>query len=99
MYMIKISSDKVEHLAETAEKMLRYGGKMMECIEELKGEEAFGERSGYGMRGGYGRREDMDYRYPVDEGMGMRGGYGRRDEEEGFTERHNHNSMGRFSRM
>lgn len=82
MYMIKISKDKVEHLAETAEKMLRYGGKMMECIEELKGEEGYGERGGYGMRG------DMGYRYPVeDEDMDMRGGYGMR---------RGRNSMGRY---
>lgn len=34
-YMIEISESKLGTLAENAEKMLRYGGKVMQCIDEL----------------------------------------------------------------
>ena len=33
--MIEISESKVEKMSDYAEKMLRYGGKLMQCIEEL----------------------------------------------------------------
>ena len=60
MMMIEISESKVEKMSDYAEKMLRYGGKLMQCIEELS--------EGEGM--------DDDDRYYDDEGMGERGGYG-----------------------
>ncbi len=62
-YMIEISESKMEHLAENAEKMLRYGGKVMECIEELS-QRRFGER-------------DDEDREDWDDEMGERGGYSR----------------------
>ena len=34
-------------LAENAEKMLRYAGKSMQCIEDLRGDEMMGERRDY----------------------------------------------------
>lgn len=34
-YMIEITEDKLGTLAENAEKMLRYGGKVMQCIDDL----------------------------------------------------------------
>lgn len=81
--MIEISESKVGKMADYAEKMLRYGGKLMQCIDELEGNE-FGERSGsygnrydggdYGMRGGYGMREEWE-----DDEMGERRGRRRRD--------------------
>ena len=66
MYMVRITTDKLSNLAENAEKMLRYGGKVMQCLDELQreGGEEFGERgygsygNRYGMRGGY--REEFD---------------------------------------
>lgn len=75
MYMIEISESKVGKMADYAEKMLRYGGKLMQCIDELEGNE-FGERGG--SRGGsYGNRYNE-----ADGGMGMRygerGSYGNR---------------------
>lgn len=68
--MIRISDHKAEEMAEHAKKILKHGGKLMQCIEELCEENGFGERDGYPMgervymnRGGYAP-------------MGQRGGYG-----------------------
>ncbi len=72
MYIIEVTEDKVSHLADTIGKMLHYGGKAMECIEEMRHSEGhigyreddggrvydrIGER-GYGREGRYGMRED-----------------------------------------
>lgn len=62
MKIIEISHDKLEDMSEAAENMLRYGGKLMQCIDELQRESG----SQMGERGGY-----RDYR----DGMGERGGY------------------------
>lgn len=51
-FMIQIEESKLDKLAENAEKMLKYGGKMMSTIEELCEESGMGHRRGYGMRGG-----------------------------------------------
>ena len=66
-YIIEISESKVEHLAENAEKMLRYGGKLMQCIDELRQGSYMGERDydGYDRMGerSYGRYGNrIDYR-------------------------------------
>ena len=46
MYMIEITENKMDELAENAEKMLRYGGKVMSCIDSLRNSEGrMGERS------------------------------------------------------
>ena len=42
--MIEISESKVEKMSDYAEKMLRYGGKLMQCLEEISGGEEMGER-------------------------------------------------------
>lgn len=64
---IMITESKKEKLADCAEKVLHYAGKLMQCIESLEGGE-FGERGGYGERGGgYGERDGYGER------MGMRG--------------------------
>lgn len=52
-YIIEISENKIESLAENAEKMLRYGGKVMQCIDEMRS----GNRSHLGER----EREYDDY--------------------------------------
>lgn len=67
MYMVEITEDKYSELAENAEKMLKYGGKVMSCIESLK-DERYGERSpmpdyrgrGRGSRSNM-RDDDDDY--------------------------------------
>lgn len=75
-YIVEITESKVEHLADTVGKMLHYGGKAMECIEEMRhgdGRMGFrddttrdydrmGERgySRYGMREDDMRPDDYD---------------------------------------
>ena len=56
MRVITIDEGKKEKMSEYAEKMLKYGGKLMQCIESLNEEEegeSMGERYGerYGERG------------------------------------------------
>lgn len=72
MYIIEVTEDKVTHLADTIGKMLHYGGKAMECIEEM--------REGSRHAGGH-----MGYRHDDDgyDRMGERsyGRYGMRDED------------------
>lgn len=60
MRVIKIEESKVDKLSEYAEKILKHGGKLMQCIEELS-------------EGGYGERDDEDDW--EDDDMGMREGY------------------------
>lgn len=67
MTIIKVSEDKISHMAECAEKMLRYGGKLMSCLDEMQREGGMGERA-YGMGHHYPMGErDMNYRYPMGE--------------------------------
>lgn len=66
MYMIEISEDKVSNLSEYMEKGIKYMGKAMQCIEELKECEKHNERRSY--------RDDRD---SYDERMNERGRYGR----------------------
>lgn len=39
MYMIEVSDKKMSNLAEAIRKMLQYGGKAMDCLEEMKSSE------------------------------------------------------------
>ena len=43
-YIVEITDDKFSELTENAEKMLRYGGKVMSCLDSIK-RERFNERS------------------------------------------------------
>lgn len=65
---IFVTEDKKDEMSGLCEKMLHYGGKLMNCIESMT-EEAYGERMGM--------REDWDDD-DDDEMMGMRGGYSNR---------------------
>ena len=47
MRVIEIREDRLHSLAENVEKMLRYAGKSMQCIEDLRGGEMMGERRDY----------------------------------------------------
>ncbi len=67
MHIIEITESKVEHLADTIGKMLHYGGKAMECIDELR---RGGDRMGYRDDDGYDRMGERGY-----------GRYGMRDED------------------
>lgn len=81
---IYIEESKKDKMSEYAEKMLRYGGKLMQCIEEL-GEDNMGERyieddeedemgERYGKRGGaYGNRYgNRASKWADDDDMGER---------------------------
>lgn len=100
--MIEIEDSKVDKMAELAEKMLKYGGKLMSCIEELSEESGMGERGGYGNRGSGG---SMGNRYIERDGAGgnRTGGYGNRDEDweedEQMGERRGVKGTGRYSRF
>lgn len=84
MRIIKIEEGKVDKMSDYAEKMLKYGGKLMSCLEELS-------------EGGYGERDDDDDDDEM-EGMrgGYRGGYGMR-EYDGYGMRRNRRT-GRYMR-
>ena len=87
MMYFEIEEDKVETLSENLENGLRYIGKAMQCIDEMRSRG--GERSGM-RRSGYGMRDDMDQQGQ----MGNRGGgYGMRmgrrmSRRDGMTYRH-----------
>lgn len=52
MKIVEITDDKIGMMTDCVEKMLRYGGKIMSCLEELEGAgEQYGER--YGSRDPY----------------------------------------------
>lgn len=60
-YMIEITEDKFDKMAEYTEKMLKYGGKLMSCLSDT-GEEYgmnYREHEDYGR---YGKRSGMNYR-------------------------------------
>ena len=92
-YVIEISEHKLDKATDYAEKMLKYGGMLMQCLTEWEDESGYGERGGsqggysrsmMGSRGGYGMRGgDMSYRdeeeWEDDEMMGERRGRRRRD--------------------
>jgi hypothetical protein len=92
-YIVEISEHKLDKATDYAEKMLKYGGMLMQCLTEWEDESGYGERGGsqggysrsmMGSRGGYGMRGgDMSYRdeeeWEDDEMMGERRGRRRRD--------------------
>ena len=69
-YLVEISDRKAEEMAEHAEKVLRHGGKLMQCIEELCESARYGERGGYGHMGerSYGRYGMRDEEMPRHDG-------------------------------
>lgn len=84
MYMIEITEDKLDGLYENAGKMLKYGGKLMSCLDKLKQDsDRYGERNrmpdyrGRGGRGGMREHEIYDsMRNREERGRDYRGGYG-----------------------
>ena len=44
--IIEVHDDKIQNLSEYAEKVLRYGGKLMQCIEELENKSKYSEYYG-----------------------------------------------------
>lgn len=83
-YMVEITENVIDELAENTEKMLRYAGKVMQCVDSLS-EERGGGRTGRRMpaggdwRGMSGRDTDMDndgYGWRDDNPYGERRGRG-----------------------
>ena len=74
-YVIEISEHKLDKATDYAEKMLKYGGMLMQCLSEWEEEGGYGSRYGErgGQGGGYGSRYDN---------YGMRGGMGYRDDDD-----------------
>lgn len=65
MTMIQITEEKKEKMSELCEKMLRIGGKLMQCLENME------DSSEMGMREPY---EDDEYDDSRHDRMGMRRG-------------------------
>lgn len=66
MRMIQVKTDKVHKISEMVEDMLLLGGKIMSCLEDMDGENYYGERSpyiGYKKQGGRYGMNDGDMRY------------------------------------
>ena len=63
MHIIEISENKMEHLGENVEKALKYMGKVMQCVEEMKEHSRMGESYD----------EDDEYDGRMDERYGNRG--------------------------
>jgi hypothetical protein len=81
MKIIEITEHKMSDLYECAEKVLKYGGKVMNYLEDMKEHSSMGHR-GYGNRhdsDGYGEREweeedeDSGYGNRMGERRGVRG--------------------------
>lgn len=67
MYMVEITENKFDELVENAEKMLKYGGKVMSCLESMKqGEGRMGERSPMPDYRDMGRDERRRYERSMD---------------------------------
>ena len=95
MRVIEISEKKRNKMADYAEKMLRYGGKLMQCLDELDEESEMGERDDdTGYRGRMGNRQPMGRRMRDD--MGEREDW--EDDDDDMGERRGRNSRGRFTR-
>lgn len=81
MRIIKITEHKKEKMSDYAEKMLKYGGKLMQCIEDLEDDDDdMGERY-----------DDYD---DDDDDMGERGGYNRGGGRNGGGSNYGGGSMG-----
>ena len=44
--IIEIKEDKLQHLSEYAEKVLHYGGKLMQCLDGLESKSKYNEYTG-----------------------------------------------------
>ena len=65
--IIEVQDQKIEHLSEYAEKVLKYGGKLMQCLEEISSKSTYGERRMDKYRDGYMERYGMRKHYDDDE--------------------------------
>ncbi len=66
--IIEIQEDKLQNLSEYAEKVLRYGGKLMQCLDDLENKSKYNEYYGHDKKHRdeeryYGREERYPSRY------------------------------------
>jgi hypothetical protein len=99
MYMIEVTEHKLNKATDYAEKMLKYGGMLMQCLTEWSEDGGYGERGGMNYReheeyGRYGKHSgSMNERYPY---MGMRDDEDYEDEMNERRGRRRRDSMGRY---
>lgn len=60
--IIEVQEGKIDHISEYAEKVVKYGKQLLECIEDLSGEK-YAERYGKGRRSGYRHDPEWDRQY------------------------------------
>ena len=58
--IIEIQDSKLQSLSEYAEKVLHYGGKLMQCLEEVEGKSKYHEYRGVSYRHGDKERWDEE---------------------------------------
>jgi hypothetical protein len=58
--IIEVQEGKIEHLAEFAEKVVKYGKQLLECIDEMGENEHYAERYGKGKKPYGFRKHDWD---------------------------------------
>lgn len=87
MRMIEIDESKKGMLSDYTEKILRYAGKIMQCVEDIEGGEGYGERSGTYRHFGMRDHDDYDPEY-----------YGERYSGDGYGERRGVRGTGPYSR-
>ncbi len=97
MFMVEITEQKFEKATELAEKMLKYGGQLMQCLSEWQEEGGMDEREGapYMNRNRYGEREEQGNRYGYRGGGGSMG-YRDDDDDWDMQERRRRDSRGRY---
>ena len=57
--IIEVQESKIDHISEYAEKVVKYGKQLLECIEDLSGEK-YAERYGKGRRSGFRHDPEWD---------------------------------------
>lgn len=61
--IIEIQETKLHDLTECAEKVLRYGGKLMQCLEDLEGKSKYNEYYGHERKRNEKDRWNEEERY------------------------------------
>lgn len=76
MKIIEINESKMDEMSEMLEDILYTGGRLMSCIEDMRGRSGYGERRPMGMR--EPMRDNMREPYGDRYGMPGDGMYGER---------------------
>ena len=61
--IIEVQENKIDHLSEYAEKIVKYGKELLSCIEGMQNEK-YDERYGKGRRSGYRHDPEWEERKP-----------------------------------